>query len=159
MASIDTHIKFAGVEGESPHQDHKGGIEVLSWTWGASNSSSQAGGGSGSGKAVPGELHFTHFYDKASPILGKYCIAGRHFDEVTMTARKAGDGQMDFLVVKMKEVFITTIQPSGCSGGDIVEHVSCSYKQIDFVYKAQDEQGGLGGEVKLSWNTATTDVT
>lgn len=159
MASIDTHLKFSDVEGESTHQDHKGEIEVLSWTWSASNASGLAGGGSGSGKAVPGEFHFTHFYDKSSPILGKYCIAGRHFDEVSMTARKAGEGQQDFLVMRMKEVFVTAIQPSGSAGGDIVEHVSCSYKQIDFTYKAQNEQGGLGGEVRLSWNTATTDVT
>ncbi len=32
--AIDTHIKFDGVEGESSHKDHKGEIEVLSWSVG-----------------------------------------------------------------------------------------------------------------------------
>jgi type VI secretion system secreted protein Hcp len=59
----------------------------------------------------------------------------------------------------MKEVFITSVQPSGSSGGDIMESVSMSYQQIDFGYKPQDEKGGLGGEVKFGWNTKTTVIT
>ena len=30
MTSIDTHIKFSGIDGESTHKDHAGEIEVLS---------------------------------------------------------------------------------------------------------------------------------
>jgi type VI secretion system secreted protein Hcp len=159
MASIDTHIKFAGVDGESTHKDHKGEIEVLSWTWGVANDSVSAGGGSGKGKATPGDFHITHLYDKGSPVLAKYCVTGKHFPEVTMTCRKAGEGQKDFLVIKFVECFIKSVQPSGSSGGDIVESVTFSYKQVDFAYKAQDEKGGLTGEVKFGWNNATTVVT
>ena len=46
--AIDTHIKFDGVEGESTHKDHKGEIEVLSWSWGVNNVSL------GTGRALPG---------------------------------------------------------------------------------------------------------
>jgi type VI protein secretion system component Hcp len=52
LASIDAHIKFAGVNGESAHIDHKGEIEVLSWTWGVVNGGGGIGGGSGKGKAA-----------------------------------------------------------------------------------------------------------
>jgi type VI secretion system secreted protein Hcp len=76
-----------------------------------------------------------------------------------MTARKSGDGQKDFLKVTMKEVFITAVQPSGSHGGDIHEQVTLSYKQVEFAYKAQDEKGGMGGEVKFGWNSQTTEVT
>lgn len=157
--AIDTHIKFDGVEGESSHKDHKGEIEVLSWTWGVSNASQSAGGGSGKGKATPGDFHLTHRYDKASPVLSKRCADGKHFKEVVLTSRKAGEGQKDFLKVTMKEVFITSVQPSGSSGGDIVESVSMSYGAIDFAYKPQDDKGGLGGEVKFGWNVKTTEIT
>ncbi|HEY6514258.1 MAG TPA: type VI secretion system tube protein Hcp [Burkholderiaceae bacterium] len=159
MASIDTHLKLAGVEGESTHKDHKGEIEILSWTWGVVNEGSIAGGGSGKGKATPGDFHFTHMYDKGSPVIAKYCASGKHFADATLTSRKAGEGQKDFLVVKFKEVFIRSVQPSGSSGGDIVESVTLSYKQIDFAYKPQDDKGGLGGEVKFGWNNATTEIT
>jgi type VI secretion system secreted protein Hcp len=157
--AIDTHLKFDGVEGESTHKDHKGEIEVLSWTWGVSNASMSAGGGSGKGKADAGDIHFVHRYDKASPILAKKCAQGAHFKEVVLTARKAGEGQKDFFKVTMKEVFITSVQPSGSSGGDISESVSMSYGSIDFSYKPQDEKGGLGGEVKFGWNVKTTEIT
>ena len=157
--AIDTHIKFDGVEGESTHQDHKGEVEVLSWSWGVSNASLAAGGGSGKGKATPGDLHFVHRYDKASPVLAKKCAQGAHFKEVVMTSRKAGEGQKDFLKVTLKEVFITSVQPAGSSGGDIAESISMSYGSVDFAYKPQDEKGGLGGEVKFGWDTKTTKIT
>jgi type VI secretion system secreted protein Hcp len=158
MAS-DNHIKFDGVDGESTHADHKGEIELLSWTWGVSNASNVAGGGSGKGKAQPQDFHFTHAYDKASPILAKKCAQGVHFKEVVMTSRKSGEGQKDFMKVTMKEVFITSAQPSSGGDGAIMESISMSYGSIDFSYKPQDDKGGLGGEVKFGWNIKTTVVT
>lgn len=157
--SIDTHIKFDGVEGESTHQDHKGEIEVLSWTWAVQNASTLSGGGSGKGKATPSDLHFTHLYDKASPVLAKKCAQGVHFKEAVLTARKAGEGQKDFLKITMKEVFVTSVQPSGSSAGDVMESVSMSYGEVEFAYKPQDDKGGLGGEVKFGWNVKTTKIT
>lgn len=157
--AIDTHIKFDGVEGEATHVDHKGEVEVLSWSWGVSNHGSSSGGGSGKGKAEPGEFTFMHLYDKASPVLAKKCTQGVHFPTVTVTSRKAGDKQQDFLKITLKEVFISSVSPSGSSGGDIAESVSMSYGSIDFEYKPQDAKGGLGGAVKYGWNVKTTVVT
>ena len=157
--ATDTHIKFDGVDGESQHVDHKGEIEILSWSWGVSNDSSAAsGGGRGRGKAQPGDFHFTHEYDKASPVLAKQCAQGKHFPQVVLTSRKSGEGQKDFFKVTMKEVFITSVQPSGSSGGEIMESVSMSYAEIGFSYKAQDAKGGLGGEVKFAWDVKSTKI-
>jgi type VI secretion system secreted protein Hcp len=157
--AIDTHIKFDGVDGEATHKDHKGEIEVLSWSWGVSNAAGTTGGGSGRGKATPGDMHFMHLYDKASPVLAKQCANGKHFKSVVLTSRKSGEGQKDFFKMTMKEVFISSVQPSGSSGGDIAESVSMTYKEIEFSYKPQDDKGGLGGEVKFGWNVATTVIT
>lgn len=159
--ATDTHIKFDGVDGEATHADHKGEIEILSWTWGVSNvnAGGTSGGGSGKGKATPQDFNFLHTYDKASPILAKKCAQGVHFATVTLTARKSGEGQKDFLKIALKEVFITSVQPAGSSQGDIVESVSMSYASVDFTYKAQDEKGALGGDVKFGWNVKTTTIT
>jgi type VI secretion system secreted protein Hcp len=156
--SSDSHFKFDGVEGEATHKDHKGEIEVLSWSWNVSRTVALAGGGSGRGKANPGDMNFTHHYDKASPVLAKHCASGKHFKDAVLTARKAGEGQKDFLKITLKEVFITSVQPSGSSGGDLIEAISCSYKDIEFEYKPQDDKGGLGGAVKFGWNVATTET-
>jgi len=156
--SSDSHFKFDGVDGESTHKDHKGEIEVLSWSWSVQQHSALAGGGSGKGKAQPGDMSFTHFYDKASPVLAKHCVAGKHFKDAVLTARKAGEGQKDFLKITLKEVFVTSVSPAGSSGGDLVEAVSVSYKDVEFEYKPQDDKGGLGGAVKFGWNVATTET-
>jgi len=155
--SNDVTIKFDGIDGEAAKP--KGEIDVVVWTWGVAQASeSGSGGGSGKGKAVPGDFQFTHRYDKASPVLAKHCVAGKHFPTVKLTVRKAGDGQQDFLTVAMKEVFITSVAPKCSNGGDVMEEVSCSYKDVEFAYKPQDDKGALGGEVKFGWNVATTET-
>ena len=127
VMTIDCHIKFDGVEGESTHKDHKKEIDVLSFQWAVNNASSGAkGGGSGLGQAKANDFMFVHNYDKASPVLVKACASGKHFKDAVMTVRKAGEGQQDFLKVTMKEVFITSIQPSGASGGELTEQISMS---------------------------------
>jgi type VI secretion system secreted protein Hcp len=154
--SSDASIKFDGVDGESVKP--KGEIDVLSWNWGVSQPSGPAGGGSGKGKAIPGDFHFTHLFDKASPVLAKKCVSGTHFKDAKLTARKAGEGQQDFLVVTMKEVFITSVSHGGSTGGDILEQVTLSYKDVEFAYKSQDDKGALGGEVKFGWDVAKTET-
>lgn len=157
--SSDFHVKLAGVDGESKHKDHTGQIEIHSWSWAVSNASSAAsGGGSGKGKAVPADFVFTHNYDKASPVLAKKCVQGTHFDTLELTCRKSGEGQQEYLKVTLKEAFITALQPSGASGGDVVETVQCSYKDVEFVYKPQGEKGSTSGDVKFGWNVASTEV-
>jgi type VI secretion system secreted protein Hcp len=151
MANVDSYIKFAGVEGESTAKDHKGDIELLSWTWTAS-----AAGGAA--KPVAGDFQITHRYDKASPALAKACASGKHFADVLLTGRKAGDTQKDFLKVTFKDVTITSVQPSCSQEGDIVEIVTFGYREIGFGYKPQDANGVLGAESKFSWNVATADV-
>lgn len=157
--SIDTHIKFDGVEGESTHQDHTGEIELLDWAWSVSNTAGTPGGGSGVGKAEPGAVTLMKRYDKASATLAKKCAQGVHFATAVITARKAGEGQKDFLKVTMKEVFVTHIGTSAGAGGEINEAVTLSYGEIEFGYKPQDAKGGLGGEVKFGWNVKTTKIT
>jgi type VI secretion system secreted protein Hcp len=157
--AIDTHIKFDGVDGESLHSDHKNEIEILSWNWNVTNPVNASGGGSGMGKATPGELTFTHLYDKSSPILAKKCAQGVHFKDAILTARKSGEGQKDFLKATLKEVFITGVQTSADGEGAIQETVNLSYAEVEFAYKPQDDKGNLGGEVKFAWNVKTTKIT
>jgi type VI secretion system secreted protein Hcp len=158
MASIDTYVKLSGIDGEATHKDHKNEIEVLSWSWDEVNSAATAGGGSGKGKAIPGNFHFTHLYDKSSPVLAKNCAGGKHLDSVVFTCRKSGDGSLAFMTITLKEALVISVQPSASSGADIVEAVAMSYKSIEFAYKAQDAKGAMGGEVKFLWNVAESSI-
>jgi type VI secretion system secreted protein Hcp len=148
--AIDTHIKFDGIDGESTHKDHKGEVAVLSWSWGLTS----AAGASTTArrrKAVPQEMRIVHRYDKASPMLAKQAVLGKHVPVAVLTARKAGEGQKDFLKVTMKEVFITSVQASEGGEGPS-EEVAMTYGTIDFEYRPQDVKGSQGSPVQFSWN-------
>ena len=157
--AIDCNLKIDGVDGESAHKDHKGEIQVLSWSWGVSQPSTNGvGGGAGKGKASPASLKWTHAYDKASPVLAKQCASGKHFPTAVLTVRKAGEGQQDFLKVTMKKVLITGVAPGANAAGDVSETVTMDYDDIEFEYKEQKPDGSLGGSVKFGWDVTSTET-
>lgn len=156
--AIQIHLKIPGIEGEATHRGHEKEIDVRSWAWGVDNPSKPGtGGGGGAGKAVPHDLVFTHAYDKASPLLAKSCAKGTHLATATLSARKAGKGQQDFLVITLKDVLVTSLSVYG--DDDIGESVALAYGGIDVVYKPQDAKGGLGPGVGFDWNVKTNKVT
>ena len=67
------------------------------------------GGGGGEGKASFNDFNFTHHVDKASAVLMKACATGEHIKEATITVRKAGKGQQEFLIIKMTDILITSV--------------------------------------------------
>lgn len=150
--SSDFYIKIDGIKGEARDTDHKDGIEVFSWHWGVTQASSAtAGSGSGAGKANPGEFTFSHAYDRASPVLARKSADGSHIKELVLSARKAGGGPKTYLVVTLKGVLITSVAPGGAQGGDVIETVSATYKEIEFKYKPQKDDGELDSEIKFGW--------
>jgi len=92
----DIFAKLGDIKGESLDDKHKDEIEVLSISWGLSNSGSMAhGSGGGEGKASFSDLSFMHNVDKASPVLMQACALGTHLKDATITHRKSGKGQQE----------------------------------------------------------------
>jgi type VI secretion system secreted protein Hcp len=150
--AVDVFLKIGDVKGESKDGKHPDEIDVLSWSWGVSQSGNVGmGGGGGAGKANFSDLSFMHALDKASPVLMKACAMGDHFDLVTLVSRKAGKGQQEYLIVKMKEVFITSVQPSGSSEHPM-ESVSMSFGHVDLEYKPQKADGSLDAGVHFIYD-------
>ena len=149
--AMDHFITFDGVDGESTHQDHKGQIEVLSWSWGLSAPEHAGSGGGGVGRATPGQFTFTHLYDEASPVLASLAAAGRHVKQAFLTSRRAGDGQKDFLKVTMRDVLITGVDHIGDENG-IDESVTASAGHITFEYRQTATKGTLGSPVVFDWD-------
>jgi type VI secretion system secreted protein Hcp len=156
--SIDCHLKLDGVKGDSTHAKHKDEIAIFNWSCGESNPSNHSGGGMAVGKGTPQDMHFTMKYCSASPTISKNCAAGKHFKEATLSMSLAGGKQEDFLVIKLKEVFITSHQISASTGGEVTDSVSIAYGDIEYAYKPQKADGSLGGEVKFGWDLRTTAV-
>ncbi len=152
MAS-DIFAKIGDIKGESLDDKHKGEIEVFSISWGVSNQGSMgSGGGGGTGKASFSDLSFTHKIDKASPVLMQSCAGGDHLKEATITHRKSGKGQQEFLIWKLSDVIVTSVSPSGSSGGDESESVSLQFAKVVLEYKAQKADGSLDAGVFFKYD-------
>jgi type VI secretion system secreted protein Hcp len=140
MAS-DIFAKVGDIKGESQDSKHKDEIEVLSYSWGVTNSAKITGGGAG--KATFTDLSFLHSIDKASPNLLEACATGAHLKEATITHRKAGKGQQDYLIIKMNDVIITGVTLADSSGTAGSETVSMAFAKVDLEYKPQKQDGSL----------------
>src|SRR5215211_7780026 len=153
MAS-DIFAKLGDIKGESLDNKHKDEIEVLSWSWGVTNAATPAGtgAGAGAGKAKFQDFSFTHKIDKASPVLMQACATGVHLKEATITHRKAGKGQQEFLIIKMNDVIVTGVSLSDSSDGSSAENVTIAFAKVDLEYKPQNAGGSLDAGVHFKYD-------
>ena len=142
--ATDIFAKIGDITGESLDAKHKDEIEVLSFSWGVANAGpSASGSGSGAGKATFQELSIVHGIDKATPALLKACATGVHIKDATITHRKGGKGQQEFLIVKLNDVTITAVSHGGSQDSPYVESVQLKFAKVDLEYKAQKPDGSL----------------
>ena len=159
MAS-NIFAKIGTIKGESTDAKHPGEIDVLSWAWGVTQSGSMAhGGGGGAGKASFQDLTFTHHIDKATPLLLKACATGEHIPEATIAVRKAGKVQLDYLVIKLSDVLITSVAVSvAVDESPTAESVSLQAAKVDLEYKAQKADGSLDAGLHFKYDLKANKV-
>jgi len=147
--ATDIFLKLGDIKGESLDDKHKDEIEVLSWSWGVSQAGSMhTGGGGGLGKADFSDLSFTHYVDKASAVMLQSCAGGEHIKEALLTVRKAGKTPQDFLMIKMTDVVITSVNPGGTGGdGGHSESATLQFSKVALEYKPQKADGSLDAGV------------
>jgi type VI secretion system secreted protein Hcp len=151
MAS-DIFAKIGDIKGESLDDKHKDEIEVLSYSWGIINAGSISAGGVGAGKATFQDLSIVHHIDKASPLLLKACATGTHIKDATITHRKAGKGQHEYLIVKLNDVIITGVTHGGASGQPYSESVTMAFAKVDLEYKPQKADGSLDAGIHFKYD-------
>ena len=155
--AVDMFLELEGdIGGESQDAVHKGKMDILAWSWGCSQSGSfHVGSGGGSGKANFQDLSVTKFIDKASPILMLYCANGDHFPQGTLTVRKAGKDPLEYLVIKLKKVLVTSVSTGGSGGEDrLTENVTLNFAQVGVKYTEQKDDGTEGDKPEFKWDIA-----
>ena len=109
----------------------------------------------------------------------KACAAGQHIKEATITVRKAGKGQQEFLIIKMNDVIITERQSERCrrcgcqrgarraavrqsrSGIQAAEGRRITGCRTSFQVRHQGQQGRVSGTSRAScavdrWSSSPT---
>jgi len=100
------------------------------------------------------DFHFVMKHNKASPKLMLACASGEHIKKATLTCRKAGKEQQEFLKVTLSDLLVSSYQTGGSGHSDIVptDQISLNYSKIEFEYKEQKADGTLGGATKAGWD-------
>jgi len=161
--AVDMFLKIEGpiIDGESQDSTHKGEIDILAWSWGATQSgTTHLGSGGGAGKANVDDLSFTHYVDSASHNLMQHCFNGKHIEKVTLVVRKAGGTPLEYITIVMEDVIITSISTGGSGGEDrLTENVTMNFSKVNFTYKPQDAKGGAGADKLAGWDIAENKST
>ncbi|NDR59046.1 Hcp family type VI secretion system effector [Aliiruegeria sabulilitoris] len=155
--AVDMFLDIEGeIEGESQDHVHADEIDVLAWSWGMSQSGTfHVGGGGGAGKANFQDLSVTKWVDRSSPVLMLYCSNGDHFSKAVLTVRKAGKDPVEYIVITMTDVLITSVSTGGSGGEDrLTENVTLNFRQVEVNYKQQGPQGDVVDEKDYGWNIA-----
>jgi type VI secretion system secreted protein Hcp len=155
MAHVDYFLKIDGIEGESLDSKHAKEIELESWSFGATQGGTfQAGGGGGAGKVAMQDFHFVMKVNKATPKLFLACSSGEHIKSATLTCRKAGKEQQEFLKWTFSDILVSSYQTGGSGSGDVVplDQISLNFAKIEAEYKEQKADGTLGGSVKAGYD-------
>ncbi|MBQ0930376.1 type VI secretion system tube protein Hcp [Ideonella sp. 4Y16] len=158
----NTFIKFDAVpKGESfqdGHHGDQGWIEIGDWSWDIeAETSFLKGGGASVGKPTPGNLSFSHYYDKASPVIMGKIVAGTAFGVVTIESLKQTGAKNPeiFMRLTMTDVFITKVSSKGGEDGSVNQDVEMVFKKIKVEYKAQTNQGKLESSfIPFEWDIA-----
>jgi type VI secretion system secreted protein Hcp len=155
MAAVDYFIKFDGIKGESADAKHKDEIDVESWSWGETHAGRAASGsGGGAGKVSMQDFQFVMRQNRASPGLMKACATGEHIKEATLSARKAGKGQQEYLTFKFHDVLVSSFQTGGSESASVnpTDQVSFNFSKVEMEYKPQKSDGSLGPAVHFKYD-------
>ena len=147
-AALDTFLKVPGAPGESTDKDHKGEIEILSWSWGATNL--------GKDGVLLAPFTWTQSLDSAFVPLFLGLVNDTEFDPVQLAVRRVGEkASSDFFKMTFSDAHVLTLSSSG-EGDSILVTGSMSYSGIAMSYCPQDAKGGLGKCLNGSFTPTTT---
>lgn len=153
--AVDMFLIITGeIEGESKDKTHTNAIDVLAWSWGLSQSGTfHTGGGGGAGKANFQDISVTKWVDNASAELMKYCANGDHFDSAKLIVRKAGKTPLEYIVIEMEKVMITSVSTGGSGGEEqLTENVSLNFAKVKYSYQKQKDDGTGEAAKEFPWN-------
>jgi type VI secretion system secreted protein Hcp len=155
--AVNAYLYIDGVEGPSTSKPNH--IDVLSFSWGVSQTNVYGTGASGkeakAGRADFANLMIMKVLDKTSPILCDHCASGDILKEVYLLYDKpVGDKQEDYFRIYLKDALITSVQLSG-SNENPMESVSFAFQAVEIAYKPEKDDGSLDAAISKGYDLET----
>jgi type VI secretion system secreted protein Hcp len=155
--AVNAYLVIDGTPG--PSTSKTDAIDILSFSWGASQTATYQAGASGkeakAGRANLGDLTIMKVLDKTSPALFDHCVTGNILPKIDLYYDKpVGDSQADYFKIELTDALITSVQLSGSSENP-VESVSFAYQKIVVAYNPEGDDGTLAGFIPKGFDTTT----
>ena len=158
QAAVDMFLLLDGIRGETQDDSYnkEGGIDVLAWSEGLSQSgTTHTGAGGGAGISRVQDLSITKYMDSSSPALRLLVANGRRIETATLVVRKAGGNQFEYFRIDLKNIIVTSVSAGGSGGEDrLTENVSLNFSEVTWTYTPTDERGAQGTPISVGWDIA-----
>jgi type VI secretion system secreted protein Hcp len=136
-------LKIPGVTGEASDAEHKGEIEVVSWSWGF-KSPPEVVTGQARGRTQYDELLIGKRVDQSTPTLMTFLKNNKPIDTAKLTVRKAGKEPLEYFSIELSSVRITSINTES-QAFELVEKVTLGFNKVVVTYTPQGTTGAKGG--------------
>ena len=152
---VEMFLKLSGIDGDSVDAKHKGDIDVLAWSWGLSQEGATSTGGGGAGRVKVQDISIQKLVDLASPLLLSFSAQGKHISDGTLTTRKPGKDGGEFLLFKMTNVTVTSVNVVASKDENRpTESITLNFAKLEFDYRSFKQDGSLGPEKSFKWDVA-----
>jgi type VI secretion system secreted protein Hcp len=148
-------LQVEGVTGECAEENHKGWIDVNSYSEGLSSAGSAGyGGGAGVGSVHYQDFTFTCQLEKAIPNLIKGCATHKHYPSIKFNATKMdGNGKSwNYLEITLSDAVVSSVSFSGSENQIPQVAVSLNFAKIKTQYYEQTKEGGKGSSTESEWD-------
>ena len=152
--AVSAHLSIDGITG--PSTSVPGTIDVLSFSWGVSQTAVYGAGASGkeakAGRADFSNLTIMKVLDATSPLLCDHCATGNILPKVYIIYTKpVGDKQDNYFRIWVKDALVTSVQLSG-SSEQPVESVSFAYQGVEIAYRPEKDDGTLDAAIPKGYD-------
>jgi type VI secretion system secreted protein Hcp len=155
--AVNAYLIIDGIPG--PSTSMQNAIDVLSFSWGASQTAVYGTGASGkeakAGRADFSNLSIMKVLDKTSPFLFDACVQGTIIKKVELLYDKpVGTEQLPYFKITLSDGLITSQQLSGSSENP-TESITFAFQAVEVAYAAEKDDGTLDSFIPKGYSLET----
>jgi type VI secretion system secreted protein Hcp len=156
-AASAVFIKYEGVDGESTDMDHKGWIDLASFSGPVARPGADTGATRRRGDVVLEDIKLVKEVDRASPKLAEAVCKGKVFPkvEIHLTASYSDAGRPNYYAYELTNVRVSSYSvrapDPGASDAVPQEEIALNFEEIKVTYSKAASKGKAKGKVESSW--------
>jgi type VI secretion system secreted protein Hcp len=142
-------LKIAEIKGDARPKNREGEIEIVSWSWGETQSVFPSETRKSGGSVSMRDFQFTTVTGAASSQLLLHCAAAKRFKTAVLTCEKDdAKGRHTYLTITFSNVVIGSYEIEGAAEAlHPTERVTLKFVKIEFAYTPAS-----GGNFTCSWD-------